>query len=474
MTIMKCLIERLLTRSTAAFLPRPIFSSKTDLLWKANDLVSARSHFCQPLKHSVIGVEEHGNHSHVASLASSRPCSWFHHFMRQEGSLHKLLNVSGGKNWGFAILCHGFGMSSSAVQPVSVNGRPSTKVSAVKVSADESAESKAVGAHISNVPRLSRAEVMERLKLSQETHTRNQNYLAMYSSVIGGITADPELMVIPMDDHMVHRGHGVFDTAAIMDGYLYELDQHLNRFLRSASMAKINPPFDRATIRNILIQTVGASNCKEGSLRYWLSAGPGNFLLSPTGCRCPSLYAIVIEGQAPREQIGIKVITSSIPIKSPQFAVMKSVNYLPNVLSMMEAEEKGGFTGIWLDYESYVAEGTNMNVGFVTAEKELLMPHFDKILSGCTAKRVSVLAEKLVREGILTGVRFRNVTVEEGKRANEMMLIGSGILVKSVLQWDDQVIGDGKEGPVARALLHLILEDMKAGPASVRVRVPYY
>lgn len=40
----------------------------------------------------------------------------------------------------------------------------------------------------------------------------------MYSSIFNGITTDPAAMVIPLDDHMVHRGHGVFDTAAIMDG----------------------------------------------------------------------------------------------------------------------------------------------------------------------------------------------------------------------------------------------------------------
>ena len=40
----------------------------------------------------------------------------------------------------------------------------------------------------------------------------------MYSSVVGGIILDPSMMVIPIDDHMVHRGHGVFDTATISDG----------------------------------------------------------------------------------------------------------------------------------------------------------------------------------------------------------------------------------------------------------------
>lgn len=44
----------------------------------------------------------------------------------------------------------------------------------------------------------------------------------MYSSIYGGITTDPAAMVIPMDDHIVHRGHGVFDTAAIVDGLVYD------------------------------------------------------------------------------------------------------------------------------------------------------------------------------------------------------------------------------------------------------------
>ncbi|KAI3902291.1 hypothetical protein MKW92_014644 [Papaver armeniacum] len=309
------------------------------------------------------------------------------------------------------------------------------------------------------------------------------NYMTMYSSVVGGITTDSSAMVIPMDDHIVHRGHGVFDTAAIIDGHLYELDQHIDRFLRSATNAKINLPFNREQIRSILIQTVAASKCREGSLRYWLSAGPGDFQLSPSGCHQSSMYAIVqsqsphlqkvFQSQSPHLQKGVKVSTSTIPIKPPQFATVKSVNYLPNVLSKMEAEEKGVFAGIWLDDEGFVAEGQNMNAAFVSKENEFLMPYFDKILSGCTAKRVLALAEGLVQKGIIAGIRVRNITEEEGKGAREMMLIGSGTLVRPVVQWDDQVIGNGKEGPVALALFNLLLEDMKSGPASVRVPVPY-
>ncbi|KAK9100968.1 hypothetical protein Scep_024398 [Stephania cephalantha] len=323
------------------------------------------------------------------------------------------------------------------------------------------------------VPILSNSEFIEKLKVNCEERKGKQSFLAMYSSICGGITTDPAMMVIPMDDHMVHRGHGVFDTAAIMDGYVYELDQHVARILRSASMAKINPPFDHEGIKQVLIHTVSASKCRQGSLRYWLSAGPGDFQLSPSSCHRSALYAVVIQDSTPLARNGVKVITSTVPIKPPEFATTKSVNYLPNVLSKMEAEENGAFASIWLDNEGYIAEGPNMNVAFVTKENELLMPAFDKILSGCTAKRVLTLAEGLVRARALNEIIVRNVAVKEGKSAKEMMLIGSGILIRPVLQWDEQVIGDGKEGPVAQALLELILQDMKYGPEDVRVPVTY-
>lgn len=54
----------------------------------------------------------------------------------------------------------------------------------------------------------------------------NRQYQAMYSSVFGGITLDPALMVIPLDDHMVHRGHGVFDTAMLFNG-LVDMNDYL-------------------------------------------------------------------------------------------------------------------------------------------------------------------------------------------------------------------------------------------------------
>src|SRR5215831_13781732 len=99
-------------------------------------------------------------------------------------------------------------------------------------------------------------------------------FSAFYSSQLGGVVTDPALMVIPFDDHMVHRGHGIFDTAGLVDGRIYDLDAHLDRLLLSAERAKLRLPGTRAEIRDIIIRTAAASGRRDGSIRYWLSSGP--------------------------------------------------------------------------------------------------------------------------------------------------------------------------------------------------------
>ncbi|KAG0498236.1 hypothetical protein HPP92_002927 [Vanilla planifolia] len=270
------------------------------------------------------------------------------------------------------------------------------------------------------------------------------------------------MMVLPIDDHMVHRGHGVFDTAVILNGYLYELDTHLDRFLRSASNAKISSPFPRETLRTILIQMTAASKCRKGTLRYWLSAGPGDFLLSPAGS--PAFYAVVIDDNFSQCRKGVKVVTAATPMKPPLFATMKNVNYLPNVFATMEAAEKGAFSSVWVDEDGHVAEGPNVNVAFVSKNDELLLPTFDSILAGCTAKRLLALAPKLVERGLLKRIQVRNISLEEAKNSAEMMYVGSTLPLLPIVEWDGRPVGNGKVGKLTLALSDLLWEDMVSGP----------
>jgi 4-amino-4-deoxychorismate lyase len=299
-------------------------------------------------------------------------------------------------------------------------------------------------------------------------------YWAFYSSQLGGIVTDPALMVLPFDDHMVHRGHGIFDTAGIENGKIYDLEAHLDRFIRSAQNSKLKLP-TRNEMRDIIVRTTAASGQRQGSIRYWASAGPGSLGLTPAAGAEPGFFVMISAGLGYPDTWytqGLRMMTTTYPIKPPLYAVTKSVNYLPNVLMQMEALELGLDNGIFIDAAGNVGESSNMNVAFIMADGTLKHPKFDHILSGCTSLRLLELAKTLKAQGRLKDVQVCDVSVAEARAAREMLLIGSSVKVAPIVEWDRKPIGDGKPGPLARALREMLQEDMRAG-RGVLIDVPY-
>jgi 4-amino-4-deoxychorismate lyase len=319
---------------------------------------------------------------------------------------------------------------------------------------------------------LTAADVLEALQglRAQQRVT----YSAFYSSQLGGIVTDPSLMVIPFDDHMVHRGHGIFDTAGLVNGRIYDLEAHLDRFERSAERSKLVLGRSRKDMRDIILETTARSGRRDGAIRYWLSSGPGSLELSPAKGAQPGFFVMVFAGlvyPASWYTEGLKVMTTTYPIKPPLYAITKATNYLPNVLMQMEAKQAGYDNGVFIDEAGFVGESSNMNVAFVTADGVLRHPKFERVLAGCTSLRLLDLAPSLVTRGIITGVEVCNIPVADARAAREMLLIGSSVQVAPVVAWDGQPIGSGKPGPVAAALLSLLEEDMRTGDRLIDV--PY-
>jgi 4-amino-4-deoxychorismate lyase len=312
----------------------------------------------------------------------------------------------------------------------------------------------------------------------RELHALRQRqpvrYWAFYSSQLGGIVTDPALMVIPFDDHMVHRGHGIFDTAAIVDGKIYDLEAHLDRFLRSAGLSRLPLPCPREEMRELIVRTAAVSGQRQGSIRYWISAGPGSFGLPPAAAAEPGFFVMIFAGLAYADSWyteGLRVMTTTYPIKPPLYAVTKSTNYLPNVLMQLEAQEAGLDNGVFVDGDGNVGESSNMNVAFVTGDGVLRHPKFDHILSGCTSLRLLDLARGLVGT-VLTGVEVCDIPVPQARAAREMLLIGSSVAVAPIVEWDRRAIGDGKPGPVAAALREALRRDMRTASDRL-IEIPY-
>jgi 4-amino-4-deoxychorismate lyase len=299
-------------------------------------------------------------------------------------------------------------------------------------------------------------------------------YSAFYSSQLGGIVTDPALMVIPFDDHMVHRGHGIFDTAGLVNGKIYDLEAHLARFERSAERSRLRLRHAHPEMRDIIVATTAASGRRDGAIRYWLSSGPGSLELSPAAGAQPGFFVMIFAGLSYPDRWyteGLKVMTTTYPIKPPLYAITKTTNYLPNVLMQMEAKAAGFDNGVFIDHDGNVGESSNMNVAFVSQDGVLMHPNFDHILSGCTSLRMLELARAIAPRGPLTSVSVQDIPVATARAAKEMLLIGSSVKVAPIVQWDQQPVGTGKPGPVAKMLLELIEEDMRTGDRLIEV--PY-
>jgi 4-amino-4-deoxychorismate lyase len=322
------------------------------------------------------------------------------------------------------------------------------------------------------LPTLSSSDVLA--ALGELRRRQPVQFDAFYSSQLGGIVTDPALMVIPFDDHMVHRGHGIFDTAGIVNGRIYDLEMHLDRFLASAERSRLSLPGSRDEMRRIIVQTTAASGRRDGAIRYWLSSGPGSLELTPASGAVPGFFVMVFGGLVYPERWyreGLRVLTTTYPIKPPLYAVTKATNYLPNVLMQMEAKAAGLDNGVFIDPHGNVGESSNMNVAFVTQDGVFRHPKFEHVLAGCTSLRLLELAPALVRTGTIAGVEVCDIPVDAARGAREMMLLGSSVKVAPVVEWDGRPIGNGRPGPVSQALLQLLDDDMRTSDRLIDV--PY-
>ena len=276
-------------------------------------------------------------------------------------------------------------------------------------------------------------------------------------------------MVVPIDDHGFHRGHAVFDTCNVAEGRAFGLSFHLDRLLASAHQARIQtadaPGFDKESLRSLVLSTIAATGQRDGLfVRYWLTAGRGDFSISPSRCEAPSFYVVAHADNHSAE--GPRALTAAIvpvPLKPPLLATMKSNNYLLNALVALEAEARGVDLGLQIDERGHVAESAVSLVAAVTADGWLVAPPPHAILASTTWRRAQALAPTLIQRGLLCGCEERTLCEEDLRAARELINMGGG-WVAPVVSLDGQPVGGGgggdEGGAVWRALDDVVRADL--------------
>ena len=296
----------------------------------------------------------------------------------------------------------------------------------------------------------------------------HQNYLAMYSSVLGGVVTDPFLMTIPVDDHMVHRGDGIFEAFKCVNGNIYNLTAHLERLERSARAVYLTLPARLEHITDLVIGTIRIAGTRDCLIRLFVSRGPGGFTTNPYECPSSQIYIVACNPSVyPEEQSteGVFIKSSSIPVKKSYFATIKSCNYLPNVLMKKEAVDAGVQYTVSIDENGFLGEGSTENIGLVTPDRTLKFPRFARILKGTTVTRVAELAESLVANGKLEQVVFEDITLNEAYSGAEILLFGTTFDILAAVIFDGHAIGSGRPGEIYQLLLELLTRDIENNSA---------
>ena len=311
---------------------------------------------------------------------------------------------------------------------------------------------------------------VEALHASAGTH--HVPYYLFYSSLWDGYVRDPALMVIPFDDHLTHRGDGVFETMKCLDGAVYNLDAHLQRLQRSAYQVGLTFRRGPEALRAKVLEALEAAQQPNCAVRVVLSRGPGGMGVSPKESEGTALYILVYGGGVPFMKVhpeGAKLRKSRVPAKAPVFATAKTCNYIPNVLMKGEAEIWHVDFMVGTDAHGHITEGATENIGIVSKKGRLVFPPLDTVLAGTTMLRVSELAQCLEADGTLKGVVFRPIREEELYEAHEILAVGTTLNVASVVEYNGRKVGDGRPGPIGRALDALIERDTLENEA-LRVR----
>ncbi len=294
----------------------------------------------------------------------------------------------------------------------------------------------------------------------QKTPT-SPKYKVMYSSLIDGFVKNPNLMLVPIDDHLVHRGDGVFEAIRLIQGRIYLLGEHLARLEKSAAAIGIKIPMTSKDLTSLIVQACALSELKDGMIRLFVSRGPGDFSTNPYSTCGAQIYLVVTEFSPLAElkyQEGVSVIKSQISPKSQFFATMKSCNYLPNVLMKKEAVDLQADFSIGVTAEGYILESSTENIGLVDESGLLVHPPLSEILQGCTMTRAFELA-KTHLSSLIQGIQIRPVKFDELFSAKEVMMFGTTLDVLPVCFVEEESVGSGAVGPISKRLRGLILQD---------------
>ncbi|MCK9605784.1 MAG: branched-chain-amino-acid transaminase [Methylomonas sp.] len=268
---------------------------------------------------------------------------------------------------------------------------------------------------------------------------------------LNGELMPAEQACIPVNDHGLLYGDGVFEGIRFYKRRAFRLQRHLQRLQMSARAIALAIPRSNEELTAVIERLIDAFADDDGYIRLMVTRGPGSLGLNPKGCSQPNVIVIADQlcmvDQASREQ-GARLIVSSVrrlPVDSLDPRI-KSLNYLNHILAKIEANHAGVDEAVLLNAQGRVAEGTADNIFIVRNACLLTPPCSEGALEGITREMILALADAA---GIK--VRVQPLGVYDLYAADECFLTGTGAELIPVASIDCRSL-PSCPGPVFQSL----------------------
>lgn len=265
---------------------------------------------------------------------------------------------------------------------------------------------------------------------------------------IDGEVFDGSSARIPVYDHGLLYGDGLFEGMRAYGGRPFNLDAHMARLSYGARALHLALPGGIPHMREVIVRTLAAYGGSDAYMRLIVTRGDGPLGVDPTTCPEPRVICIVdavsLFSDQKRAQ-GLSLVTSSY--RRPSADVLdprlKSLNYLNNVLAKGEARRQGADEALLLNQQGQIAEASVANVFVVQGGVLVTPPTTDGALDGITRATVLALAGEL---GVPSQVRTLGRADVFG--ADEVFLTGTGAGIIRVSSLDGESVGRPEPGVV--------------------------
>ncbi|UCF27677.1 MAG: branched-chain amino acid transaminase [Chloroflexota bacterium] len=255
----------------------------------------------------------------------------------------------------------------------------------------------------------------------------------------------------------LHYGVGVFEgirSYATDQGQgVFRLREHIQRLVNSTKVLGFRDfPYTVEELMGAVRKTVAVNEFEECYIRPLAYLTDGGWNLTVDAGNLGVGIAVWEWNNYLGEEaleMGIRANITSFTRHHPNVMMTKAKitgNYANSVLAKTESLRFGFEEAIMLDPQGYVAECTGENL-FLVRDGVIITPQTAPVLEGITRDTVITLANDLGYE-----VKETPVSRDQLYIADEVFVCGTAAECIALREIDFRVIGEGKMGPVARAV----------------------